>query len=187
MDIIDSINISLENESVKEPSPPLEENMLQFGVSQAPLLHTSNMGPAVASQPVMMTPELFNSLHLLPELVTSVDQLRRELTDVSKLNLSSFVQKQETAQFVTYNSLQNILAKRPPLFGTEEWKELRELFAPLSSVHKLHTKFEENQKLLKDSWNAIRGIGGRIGSNEVTLKEEIAANAKVVKNMEETV
>ncbi|EGT37750.1 hypothetical protein CAEBREN_19587 [Caenorhabditis brenneri] len=175
-----------ENEFTKEPSPPLEEAILHTEARQAPLLSTSSISPAAASQQVMMTPELFNSLQLLPELVTSVHQLRSELTNVSSLNLSSFVLKQEMPQYVTYKGLQNILAQRPPLFGTEEWKELRELFAPLSSVHKLHTKFEENQKLLKDSWNAIRGVGGRINSNEVTLKEEIAANAKVVKNMEET-
>ncbi|EGT43320.1 hypothetical protein CAEBREN_25387 [Caenorhabditis brenneri] len=178
--------VAEEDEFTKEPSPPLEQDVIHAGANQTPSLETSNIGSAVASQPVMMTPELFNSLHLLPELVTSVHQLRSELTNVSSLNLSSFVLRQELPQYVTYQNLQNILAKRPPLFGTQEWKELRELFSPLSSVHALHTKFEDQQKLLKDSWNAIRGVGGRIGSNEVTLKEEIAANAKVVKDMEET-
>ncbi|CAL2041536.1 unnamed protein product [Caenorhabditis brenneri] len=175
-----------ENEFTKEPSPPLEEAILHTEARQAPLLSTSSISPAAASQQVMMTPELFNSLQLLPELVTSVHQLRQELINVSSLNLSSFVLRQEMPQYVTYNGLQNILAKRPPLFGPEEWKELRELFSPLSSVHALHTKFEDQQKLLRDSWNAIRGVGGQIGSKEVTLKEEIAANAKVVKKMEET-
>ncbi|EGT49406.1 hypothetical protein CAEBREN_09505 [Caenorhabditis brenneri] len=143
---------------VREPSLPVEEiQHVQVQALQVqPPLREVSRGNELAT---MLPPEIWNSLQLLPELVMSVDQLRKDFAASNNQEQAQFVQKQE----------------------------LKKLLAPLKNLDMIVPKLMNVEKLATDNLHATRGCAGRIDSHKEARLKDSAAQLAHMEDVSKTV